>query len=201
MKTLSLTTVLFLLTGAQAARADHRFYQHLDEHAAKAIDHARDIRWMLRDKLADSRQFRPLLKSADEVLDSLRVLEDVILDEARLRAIHEAVDVAHRELRELDRSLRGCDFATIAYGNTSPWRGGYNFRPATRHSGYVHVTALRKLIRQLDDELDELHDEVEPGYRSHRGGPNFPPRVGNSGPNRTFEIPIGGVGGLVFKMK
>lgn len=200
MKTFSLTTILMLLT-SQVAQADYRFYQHLDEHAVKAIDHAREIRWMLRDKLADSRQFRPLLKSADEVLDAVRLMEDTILDEARLRVIHEAVDTAQRELRELDRELNGCDFAAVSSGSTTPRRGGYSFRPATRHPGYVHVSALRKLIRQLDNELDALHDEVEPGYRNRRGGPNFPPHVGNSGPSRTMEFPFGGVGGLVFKMK
>jgi hypothetical protein len=79
----------------------------------EAIDDARDIRWTIRDELDGSRDMRQLLRDADRVLAALRDVDDRILNEASLRSIHEAVDVAHDRLQYLDRSLGRCDFAVV----------------------------------------------------------------------------------------
>ncbi|MBX3443643.1 MAG: hypothetical protein KF774_14645 [Planctomyces sp.] len=205
MKTLSLTTLLVLLAGANSARADHSYYRRIDRLTADAISDARDLRWTVRDTLSQSRNMRDLLNDADDVLRSLRTVEDLILDEARMSRIHESVDDAIDALRDFDRKLSRSDFATLRPAGFSPRPGGgYAYSPATRHPGYVHVESLRRMAARLETKLDALHDSVEPGYRRPIGRPRGPhlghaPHPGHV-PQNVIQVPVGKGASVVFKL-
>lgn len=154
-------TALFtiLATLGNVASADHRLYRELDELNNHAMIHARDARWEVHDHFVGSRDYRELMQDARALTKSLRNIEDAIFFERSPYAILSRVRDAHDVVVHFEEHAEHSDFSRVS------WHGRVRVRPA----GYSHVVALRSILQDLHQDMDQMVAMLEPMCGHHHG--------------------------------
>lgn len=190
MKTKLLTTASLLLALAATsgeARADHRLWRDLDDAAFDALTHAREARWEIHDHFTQSRDYDELLEDAIALTRALRDVQDAIDEERDPRVVRRLVDNVHSVIVHLEDHARGSEYYRTVPGSFSLGRSGYGYRPVSRHAGYVHVQALIRHLRLVDDAVHVLEEQLDlmAGDRHHET-PGLP---GNPTPRPYYDGP------------
>jgi hypothetical protein len=191
MKTNLLTTTSLLLglaLFAGHARADHRLWRELDDAAFDALTHARDVRWEIHDHFTQSRDYDELLEDAIALTRALRNVQDAVDEERDPRAIRRLVDNVHSVIVHLEEHARDSEYFRTVPGSLYLGRSGYGYRPVSRHAGYVHVQALIRHLRLVDDAVHVLEEQLDlmAGGRHQHGTPGLP---GNPSPRPYYDGP------------
>ena len=184
MKATILSATLALLVVCAAggeARADHRHWRHLDDHAFDALTYARAARWEVHDHFTGSHDYEELLEDAIALQRALRDIEDAVAAERSTRSIQRLIDTAHDRLEHFLDHATASDYAFTAPASYIFETGGYRYRAPTRHVGYAHVQTLKRTLGRVDQTLHAMEEELDAighshGHDHYRGGPGLQPQ-------------------------
>jgi len=168
MKTLLSAAVVVLFASVQAAHAAPPRSSHLDEHATLGVDQAREIRAMIVGRFSTSRDYRELVREADELVDSMNEIHHAVHDRRSNSTLRQMVLHARGHLQNLDRRIGRSDYLQSNPGHRVLTPTGYISYPPTHHAGNVHVASMQRMLDRLSSNLRQLESDVQPTFRIDR---------------------------------
>ncbi|WP_437186100.1 hypothetical protein SH668x_003236 [Planctomicrobium sp. SH668] len=142
------------------AQAQHFSARHFDDLVFGASQAARELRWELHDHFADSRDRDHIIDDIQHLIVDLQELQNAIYAGRSPRMLDRNLDAAMESVSQLKGHLSGCDFATQRPAQYRGSAGGYQFAPATRHPGRVHVDHALQQLAAIETQLNEMHAEL-----------------------------------------
>jgi hypothetical protein len=168
MKTLLPAAVVILFASATAAQAAPHAIWHLDEHATAGVNQAIQIRSAIVSRFSVSRDYRDLVRDADELVDSMNQIHDAVHSGRPSSTLRSLVDHAQFHLQNIDRRIGRSDYLSSSPGYRVMTPTGYISYPSTSHPGSFHVDAVQRMLDQLSSNLRQFETDLEPTYRIER---------------------------------
>jgi hypothetical protein len=168
MKTLLPAAVVLLFASFPAAQAAPYRFDHLDEHATTGERQAREIRAAIASRFALSRDYRDLVREADELVDTMHQIHDAVHSGRSHSTLRQMVDHAQFHLRNLDRRIGRSDYLHASPGYRVLTPTGYISYPPTHHPGHLHVDSLQRMLDRLSLNLRQMETDLQPTFRIER---------------------------------
>ncbi len=168
MKTLLPAAVVILFASVPAAQAAPYFDRHLDRHAAEGVNQARSIRSEVRSRFSLSRDYRELMREADDLVDAMHAIHNAVHSGRSKSTLRSMVEQAQFRARNLDRRIARSDYLQASPGHRIITPTGYISYPPTHHPGRFHVDSVQRMLDRLSSNLRDMESDLQPTFRIER---------------------------------